>query len=40
MKKESLLEKQERIKRTYLERAKKIKGEIKKIKREKLKENY
>ena len=29
MKKESLLEKQERIKRTYLERAKKIKGEIK-----------
>lgn len=29
MKKESLLEKQERIKRTYLERAKKIKEEIK-----------
>ena len=29
MKKESLLEKQERIKRTYLERAKKNKGEIK-----------
>ena len=29
MKKESLLEKQERIKRTYLEKAKKIKGEIK-----------
>ena len=29
MKKESLLEKQERIKRTYLERTKKIKGEIK-----------
>lgn len=31
MKKESLLEKQERIKRTYLERAKKIKGEIKAV---------
>ena len=45
MKKESLLEKQERIKKTYLERAKKIKGEIKaaekteerKVKREFLK---
>lgn len=45
MKKESLLEKQERIKKNYLERAKKIKGEIKaaekneerKVKRELLK---